>query len=438
MKKLLIVTTILIFIMTFYATSGLFAAEEKEATVEERVSTLEAAAKKFTINGSIRVRGWHKDNYYSFDDSNDADEDRYIDQRLRIGAKFKSSDYVTAVVRVDLGEGAWGNIESSGYSYTSSRWTRPTDETEFQVDRGYIQIQPKSFRLRVGQQFIAYGNKIAVDQNSTAIDLVLRTPVSIRLDWAKLEEGDERNDADTNEDEDFYGLDLQYVGKQHGTPYGGGVFFAMIKDKKVEDDSPYCIAVYGSGNFGKLAMKAELDYFGGENSGANTDYMGTQLYLNTTYKLIKSLKLGASIYYASGTTSANEKQLTAITDAGGSYLPFSHGPFDTLFRPLPGDVFDPSGNSAGVSGFSITGDYTTPIKGLLLTGLGGYLTPQEDTALENLIVFTFSAKYDFGAISDKFKNATIAGLLSTTKPKYEDNTPDDAAIVAGLKLQYDF
>jgi hypothetical protein len=324
------------------------------------------AEDRLSLFGSLRVRGWAKDNYDDFDSDDKNDRDRYFDQRFRLGGKIAITDGVTANFRFDIGEGTWG------LNYTTGGVNRPDENTELQVDRAFIRIEREYFILNTGQQFMGYGNLIVLDGNNTGVGLRLKLPVRIDLNYAKLDENDARNDEESasqgldTKDTDLFGIQAAYV----ADAFTVGAFYATSYDWSDAEVRPGGVGIFANGNIGPVALKGEFDFFHGSLS-PDVDAKGLQFWLNGGFALTEAVTLGGNFYYANGYDDIDERQIQDITDFG-DFIPHSYGAFETDFSPTPDDIFDFTGNSQGAIGGDIFASFGA-MENLVFQGQFGYL-----------------------------------------------------------------
>ncbi|PIE71721.1 MAG: hypothetical protein CSA22_01345 [Deltaproteobacteria bacterium] len=385
------------------------------------------AEERLNLSGSYRVRAWSWDNFSDLDSDNDGDENQYWDQRFRLGAKLTVAEGITANLRFDFAEAKWGAEFSEG-------WANPTEAKEIQVDRTYIKLDKEMYALSIGQQWMGWGEMIAIDDQVTGIIATIKTPVNITLAYAKLDEGAGLADgaADVNEDRDFYGVNAEMMMDE----MSAGGFVGMITDGTPAEAEPMVVGLYAKAALAGLNVTGELDYFMGEN--AATDYVGTQLYLDAKMDMEPAM-VGASLFYAMGTDDSDETQITAVMDASGDFVPMDigAGAFWTLIDPLGaalgGDVFELTDNS-GSMGLNVYSSCAFAER-FKVSGNLGYLTPAEDdvTDLDNVMIVNVGVEYAMAT------NTKLAAAYNYTMVDGDGAYDDaDAASVLGAMLQLSF
>lgn len=420
-----------------------------------------AAEDRLSLSGSMRVKAWDFENYGDFDDSLNADETSFFTQRFRLGVKIKPTEFVTAHLRLDFAEGTWGDTASAAYTasnvgmvaaggnattYGGWEGSRYGHKNELQVDRAYLQIDQDSYTLKAGQLFQGTGlNYIVVDNNTTGITLTLKLPVTIDLMYSKLDEKGATTDflnAATNvstEDMDFYGLQVKYAGEG----YTAGAFYATMKDDSAADMSPEAFGVFGKTTLGSVNVQGEIDFLGGD-AGPTMDYDGTQMFLQATMNFGTTL-VGVDFYYAEGEDlTGTDEQIYAFQDWNdwNPHVYILGGVFSAEFNPTPGgEVFDWTGDDAGVLGGSIFAKFV-PMDQLALYVQLVYLTTDEDdmakainggTDLDTATIINLSGNYTITP------NATLGLVYSTTLVDMQTaGTKDDSAQTLMSILQITF
>lgn len=369
MKKLLVALIAVAFVF------GLVA---QTAVAEERLS----------LNGQMRVRAFYKDNN---DLDSDADDTQnYWDQRFRLGATIAPADGVKAVLRCDFGESVWGADDQDDGS--------SNQDLVVQTDRAYLDITKGMIHLTAGLQPFALGNAVAYDAQHTGIGLTIKTPLTITLVAAKVDEdttdSGDLTDEDGFEDIDHYALNLGYA----TDAFTVNVFYALQNDGRDDGISPNVIGVQGTFAIGPVNINAEINSFGGTNDIADIDYCGLQFWAVGTMSLSDALTLGAAVVYSDGNNDADKEKLTYLTD-DGSTVYADLGMMNTLISGVgPDDIFDPLSTDAGSIGGGIFAQFV-PVENVTLFGNISYLTQAEELdatgEFESALVVNLSAKWAF-------------------------------------------
>jgi hypothetical protein len=332
------------------------------------------AEDRLSLNGEMRVRGWHVDT-----DNEEDSTDTYGDQRLRIGGKIAVAEGVSITFRTDITESRWGSGNANGSGRTS------VNGSNFQSqhwDRAHIDLAMGNFGLRAGQQFKAYGKTYAVDVQSNGLSMDLKGDIPVNAFFFVIDDNAEAgtgptpgyatyNSANMNYDiagnaagsvtttDGNRGLDTNdaYIFGAHVKPMKDiNVFVAGQTDYYQSDEEVYVIGASGTFDFGAVKLDAELDFFGGDATD-DVDAFGTQLFLDLSGAVSDTFTVGGQMFYAVGDD--EDAQYTGIGTKFGGWDPI----YDVgtslsneqitlannkgLTGPSP---FDFSGKSAGVVG----------------------------------------------------------------------------------------
>lgn len=412
------------------------------------------------LSGAMRVRAWSIDNS-NFTDADTADLD-YWDQRLRIQGVINAADGVKAVFRVDLAEDTWGSVNWATHRYNES--------SELQVDRAYLDVTKGIVNIKAGQQYLGLGNSYAYDNNQTGLQITLTTPVTVRLGYAKIDEGynagttvnfveagpdglpgtaddillpvtpisTATNDSPNSaEDTDHYFIDLGYK----SDAFSINAFYAMqIDGNDATQDEPILMGALASFGAGPVNVVAELDIFGGDSgpAGAKVDYTGIQFIANASMKFSDQLTAGAVLIYSDGEDNADEEKITRFPNAMFGSMYYSDlGSFHTDIAPLgDDDVFDPASTNSGAMGASIYA-FFTPMEGLKLGFQYAYLTGVEDGITTG---DKFSDGYAANVSVDYTlaPNATLAAVYLIADWDTEAGNDAETLSVLGARLQVTF
>ena len=376
----------------------------------------------FSIRGQYRMEYYDKENYTDGDSSNNADLQRFFDQRLRTQFTFTPAEGVAAIVRMDWSEATWGQ------GFTNSDWTRGNAGTEtLQVDRAYVKITKEMFKLQVGQQWIGVGNAIVLDSNATGIvPTLIFNPVSVKLIYIKKDEGGSLNDEYQGGDIDTFGLEVSAKTEA----FSAGGYYIQQNDHSSLDiaEDPNVIGLYGGFSLGTINLKAELDFFGGDCGTAS--FTGTQLYLNAQLNVSETVLGGIDFFYAASDDSADTVK-TWISQTG-SWDPLFYGPMQYI-AGTNFNTFDPSGDEAGVIGLQLYGKIKAAEPVTIQASLA-YLTPEDDglTNLDDAMVINLGATYTFAP------KTSFSLHYNYLAPSFDDATLDDAAtaLMGLLKVSF--
>jgi len=400
------------------------------------------AEDRLKLSGAFRARAWYWDNNENFNDNNNADELQYFDQRMRVQAVITAAEGVTANLRFDFSEAQWGQQTSTSRG-AQGGWNRAdVGRPTFQVDRAFGRWDRDLFTLSVGQAFAAVSlNEGLYAGNQFGAILRLKLPVVLDFVYSKNSENGGLTDNDINgvdtEDTDLFAAQANFKRDN----WSAGVAGAMFNDNSNTDDSPWGFSFFGTADFGPLALKGQLDYFGGDRG--STDYKGTQIWVNGQFQIMPTLFVGAHVWWAND-QSGGDRQITGLSDAGDPVRFADLGPFEGDILPLEnlaaycgGEVqttpeFDPSGQSAGAIGGTIYAGWRF-MEPLFLEGQYLYVAPNSTsrTVLNKVQVVGLQLSYDF------LPNTTLAGAWNWTLPDV-DNISSDASNILVARIQMTF
>jgi len=265
------------------------------------------AEDRLSLNGEMRVRGWHVDR--GFDNYTNADGERvqdpdntetWGDQRLRIGGKIAVAEGVSITFRTDITESNWGSGNTFGSGRTGVQ----------QWDRAHIDLVSGNFHVRAGQQYVAYGMTYAVDEQSNGLamdyyfgDLPLNAFVLLDDDNGS------RNDADAF----LYGAKI--------APKFGDIstdFFVAGRDDG-NFESVYLVGADMKADFGGVKLAAEIDFFDGDSAVDKVDAYGTQAMVDASLAASDAFTVGGQVFYALGDD--EDAQYTGIGNGFGGWDP---------------------------------------------------------------------------------------------------------------------
>lgn len=394
------------------------------------------------LSGAMRVRAWKIDNEdYTDDDQSDHE---YWDQRLRIQGKITPADGVMAVFRVDLSEDVWGSNAWQGSRYGTGDEDVNDDNSggELQVDRAYLDITRGMLNIKAGEQYIGLGNNFAYDNNATGLVVTVKTPLTIRLGFVKIDEdqvSDRDEDTDLSDDDGFEDVDHWLVDLGYkADAFAFNIFYATQKDGLDDADEPNLIGAMAKFNLGPANVFTEVNKFGGSDDDADVDYMGLQFIADVSMKFTDMVTAGVQLIWSDGNDESDEVKLTRMPNAFfGSQYYADLGAFNTDIAPLGGgDVFDPF-NESGAMGFGLYAD-VMPMDGLTLFGQFVWLTNVEDGTDERSDGFDNGYLINLTAQYEIVPNAHVAVGYNLVKwDALEDLDPEDRTTIVG-RLQVNF
>jgi len=395
-------------------------------------------ASDFSAGGTYRFEAVSKD-------PGDGEKSEYFDQRMRVAFNWKVNDNVSAQIRTDISEAAWGD----GY--------RPEQGTDtLMVDRAWVKINQGPLTLTVGQQYGMFGLEGTLwgDQFQgiqAAIDL---KPVTLTLVYVKESEGgldtdvdvtvsyDDEGDVDDvdvdlsgggnaltddsfNDDTDTYGVSLGYA----NDAFSGGLSYATTRDEAANSDKSG-VSLHVSIPVANFTISGEGNMYFGDD-GAGEDYAGTQFWVALDGKFSDAWKGGVTAIWADD-VDADESQLTAITDDANFVMLDWAGALGYNNSPNPScDIFDIADAHKGVMG--VVGDLQfAASEALTLYAKLGYAEPNESDNLDSKIYAL--ANFDYAWMPA----VTFSGGVAYIAPEYDDDTNDDALVTLTFQLGVSF
>lgn len=245
------------------------------------VATPVLAEDRLSLNGEMRVRGWHVDV-----DGEDNTE-TWADQRLRIGGKFSVAEGVSVTFRMDATESNWG---VAGQGAGSGRLPNVGTQNPMQWDRAHLDIEKNNLHLRAGQQYVTLG-KTAFDAQDNGLMLNVKGQIPVSVFFMVDNDGGSRADADGY----FYGANVA-----HKTDaYAANVFVGGQKKSSNVGEEVYVLGLNYAQNFDALKLFAEANYFTGDAS-ETVDAYGLQFFGDVSSAVSETVTVGGQFFYAMG------------------------------------------------------------------------------------------------------------------------------------------
>jgi hypothetical protein len=309
MKKLLALSIVLLFLVV--AVGAAFSAET-------------------TFNGQYRVRAWSE---WNFDkqagygpaygnNANRAQYDGWFDQRFRLTITHKRSEFLKAVIRLDLVDDTWG--QGRGFRINNATGAN-------YVDWAYLDFTlPKIGNFTVGKQPVNFGQGLLLSADAPGLDGIKWAntwgPVTVAAMYLKIDDNVSMGSGSTyyNRDANLFALDLQIApNDKHlielfggylaaNTTYNVGNFSSWwIPSNAGNPDSAWNLGFAGLAYTGNIAdmidIKAEYSWIFGNMEWNTTpvgydksaSVQGWNLYLDAAYHN-DLLRVGLAFVMGSG------------------------------------------------------------------------------------------------------------------------------------------
>lgn len=394
------------------------------------VATPVMAEDRLSLGGQMRVRGWYIDDERANEDYTSS----FMDQRLRIGGKLSVAEGVSVTFRFDETESAWGDQAGSG----SGRFVDGTDRP-MQWDRAHLDITKGMFHLRAGQQLITFGHS-AFDAQDNGLLLDIKGTVPVTLFWMI----DDNNTHNVYSSTENYNSDDYYYGAKAGFKAESMAFEGFVASEKGDvEHEVYVIGATGDFDLNAVKLYAEFEYFTGD-SDADTDAVGTQLFVDASVAATEAFTVGGQLYYALGTDDADENQYYVLGNEFDGWDPmFAIGSNLDNEKVATGRPFD-LGSALGYGSHSNTG--VMAIRGyasfkasddLTLAGSLTYAEPEEDsnTALDSAIMVALGMKYNVMANTSLGVQVEYKDISADAT---DDMPSDPSVLTAGAGLFVNF
>ena len=295
------------------------------------VATPVLAEDRLSLNGQMRVRGWHVD----VDGADNTET--WADQRLRIGGKLSVAEGVSVTFRMDATEADWGKHTGFG----SGRFT--SDSNSMQWDRAHLDIEKNNLHLRAGQFYTTLG-QTAFDAQDNGLMLNVKGQVPVSLFFMVDNDGGSRADSDAY----YYGANVG-----HKTDaYAANVFVGGQKD---DAEEVYVLGLNYAQTMDALKLFAEVDYFTGDAS-ATMDAYGLQLFVDVSMAASETVTVGGQAFYAMGDEDDVQYQILG-NDFGGWDPTQALGTGLDNEKISLGRPFALLGNGAGIMAGRLYGDF---------------------------------------------------------------------------------
>jgi hypothetical protein len=411
------------------------------------------AEDRLSLNGEMRVRGWHLD--ADFDGDTDDSTTTFGDQRLRIGGKIAVAEGVSITFRTDITESTWGttgggNGFGSGRSGATQQWDRAHMDLTFS----------NGFHLRAGQQFVGTFGTNALDSQDNGLSFDFNPGVKVTgLFLVDNNNSTASNSGGDASDTILTGLIVApagdnfkskiFVANQSKGAYAASSFEDLVdfvEDVGIDtgiagfdsaSESVYLIGASASTTFGPVKFFGEVDFFTGDSftlefddgSTSELDAMGSQVFLDASIAASDAFTVGAQFFYAAGDD--EDIQYTGLGNRFNGWDPvndvgtqLSNEQIDLTDQGLNNSPFDWTGANAGSVSGRLYGNFKAS-DDLSFGASAAYLTVEED-AIVDADAYVLAA----GMVYSLLENTTFQLQL-----QYTDGSIDE---VAGVDIDGDF
>lgn len=380
------------------------------------------AADQLDLTGEMRVRAWGVDT--------DNDDYSFMDHRLRMYGKFKVNDNIQVHFRTDLTEQTWGSTESAA---GAGRYP----EDSMQIDRGFLQLENDSMRLRAGLQYVGFSPSYAIDTQDEGLLFTIKNDTAPVHLFGIMDGSNEFENEIVDEDW-ILGLATTPTFGNVATQFFAGYLAAtqngMIDEETEivtsldEDRNIYMVGASGTLDAGMTAITAEINMFGGDYNDS-TDAMGLQGWISADVKVSDALTITPRAYYAMAADD-DEQQIVVLGNNFNAWDPlYEIGVGMDNEKIGLGRPFDWTGEGAGAIGASLATTYK--ISDALTLGAGvNYITVEDDEIIDDS-VFGLAAGFNYSFMG----NATLKAQIEYKDYDLDD---DDDGVGAGIHLGVKF
>ena len=375
-----------------------------------------------SISGEMRVRAWMMD----YDEGDDVS---FLDHRLRMYGKFKVNDNVQVHFRTDLTEEEWGSTDST---YGAGRMPG----TSMQVDRGFLQLENDSMRLRAGLQYYEISPSAVISTQDEGFLYTIKTEAT-PIHFFAIMDGDDTFSNDIADENWAFGFAVAPKFGAASVDVFGGYFMGTqdaVTDETTgavtspeQDTDIYLFGAAVSVDAGMARVFGEIDYFGGSVNDT-VDAKGLQGYVGADLMVSDAVTLTPVFWYAQAADSDEAQIVVFGNDFGGWDPAFDVGTKLSNEKIGLGRPFDWTGGGAGVIGASFISKFKVSDAVSLGAGIN-YLTVEDDAVVDDtLLGLVAGASYKF------MGNARIDAQI-----EYHDHDADGLdAIMGGVYLGVGF
>ena len=365
MKKVLSSTLVLIFVM---------------------VAASLAISAETTFEGEFRIQSWSEWNFdKKFNNIYDEQYDGWFEQRFRLTVTHTRSEFLKAVVQLDLVEDTWGQGRSM---YIDN------DNTGEYINWAYLDFTvPEIGRFRVGKFPVTWGHGLIFSQEHPGVD-----GVEWSRDWGKIattvlywKYADPVTFGPTdpfyNRDADLIALHISYTPNDNHLIelYGGYFHFHYF-------DTGFAGLAYTGNIADMIDIKFEGGYLWGKIYDLSEDIEGYSIYADVSY-YNDLFRLGLAFLMVSGDYKSDKQNFPHIWDEAFSWA------------NIVGN--DGGGINSVYSGVWWSGDYLENITSLKLYF---EICPMDKLTINAAVLYTWTTEkvgptaFGFGHPADWYSN----------------------------------
>lgn len=362
-----------------------------------------AFASDFSAGGHYRFEGIYNDA------GGATQKTQYFDQRMRVAFNWQVNDNVSAILRGDFAESAWGGTYRPAAGHST-----------IMIDRAGVKIKQGAMTLEVGiiEPNLGLGTNWSYQMQGLKADFDMN-PVTLSLIYGKESENGSNIDSGATDDLNLFAGELKYS----ADGFTAGVHAASQREESNSTNKNgygfYFVAPVGPGT-----LQGEIVTFDGTAS-ATTDYAGTQMHVTFGMPLSEALSAGVTLVWAQDVNAADEVQITTVQDDANFVLLDFAGALG-YNNGLGGCGIFNQGGGSGVKG--IVGNVKfAATEALTLYAKLGYAVPNDDSLTTLDSNFYAIANFDYAWMPA----VTFSSGIAYVAPDYENALTNDSPQVIG-------
>ena len=310
-----------------------------------------------TFKGEFRIQSWSEWNFdKKFNDLDNAQFDGWFEQRFRLTVTHTTSEFLKAVVQLDLVEDTWGQGRAMRINnFQPFVMGFPNNGL---IDWAYLDFTiPEIGNFRVGKFPVTWGHGLIMSREHPGVDGVewskdwgkITTTVLYSKVWDNVIWG--ISTPDYNRDEDLYALHIAYSpnDKHLIELYGGYDHFYQF-------DIGFAGLAYTGNIADMIDLKFEGDYLWGDYYKGGIDIEGYSIYADVSY-YNDLWRLGLAFLLVSGDRDVDKINIPQIGDEAFSWANIvgnDGGGINSVYRnPWGGGVWWSGDNLANITSLKL-------------------------------------------------------------------------------------